>query len=827
MEFRKVNNEEELYKSLKDSDLSDFPLADKKEFVSKLRELYLALTISSSQATIYEKYDPKEKATYLYFFDNQGEKRRIDKSFIDENFAGNIQFLFEDLKEKIMTNYENASFITISMANAFSQDCYRDTKADKTLNDFMKWLVKYVNSPEKDHYDFGNNVNDLLMKLTLTDQYDESVQDHFTHAANIFMKFNILDPEVMLETHYFKQFSYEDILKLRDDGVLKNSQIIHAMGEDKYKGAILDVKSSLEFWEDQKNYDIHDFSKKETQNNIRKFQKQLSDLISIPEGLQSIIDLYLAGEIDEDLFSKVFDRIKLSKQSPEHIMGLLKSKMSSQIKVSSEDLLKLYGTKLSGHDCIELANLGKIEADKLIDIVKYKSVKESAPELVINPKELIDFYSPDMLLKMYEKHQITPEFAKKFIKLAEENLDVISQEFLYCQIASKTPNQSVLLDYYKQGLLPPQFLKGFVSSSTIDEMFLDENLSMKDILSLVKSGVIKMEETDKYFTSEEIVSNIVSGNLEEDFLKALDSKFVEAKLKGMYISGKCPTGLFLKAFLDHDVINLETLNKSFEEKEPDTDLLQFISKNSNKEKIKELFTNYHISLEDLYTLLHSEIIDKNTFDDIKSAIDKAEFYGTLAKTQKISVTTSEKPEKSNSSPMPIIPGFGAKSNIDFTLEQDALIETFDTPIFGRDSMPIIESHNTLTGNPTSLNNYIIVPIEKYDLVIFEKFAAGNVLFIMPYQQADYFLHGNLSMLDIDNPDLDDAANRSKKTLRQMESVQLCPHSKHFWKHVIDKASQLSDDARNDLKPKGRYSMLAKKHMEKISKKYDENLRDSR
>ena len=460
-------------------------------------------------------------------------------------------------------------------------------------------------------------------------------------------------------------------------------------------------------------------------------------------------------------------------------------------------------------------------------IAKYDSVNAVSPELAVSPDNLIDFYTPEVLSSMQQNGEMTTDFIHTFKKIVEENLDIVSQEVLYTSIASKTPDQSTVFDYYKSGLVPASSLKGFISNDTLDEMFLDEKLSIEDVLLFAKAGIIKVEDTDKYFTSEEIIGNIANGNLSEEFLQALDKNYVQAKLVELYLNSKCPTELFVKGFLDYDIVNLETLNQAFEQREPEIDLMQFITYNSNPDRIKELFTNYHISYEDLFTLLHNEIIDKKTFDEIKSAIDKAEFYNKLSKTKRIAVSTNEKP-KSNDIPIfPIIPGDTKQSNIDFDMERSALMETFDTPIFGIDSMPVIDSHNTVTGNPTSLNNYLVIPVQKYDLVIFEKFAPGNNFFIMPYQQADYFLHGNLSLLENYNEGIEDTANRSKKTLRQMESVQACPHSKHFWKHVIDKSVQLSEQAKADLKPRGRYSPLAKKYMESISKKYDENLKASR
>ena len=824
MDFIQKKNSEEIYRSLKGLDIANLSFINKKEFLEKLRSVYTAIIVSSTQSRIHEEYDPKDGITYLHFYTASNEKQKVNKEFINSVFFGEAQLVFDDIKNKLQNREEHSTFLAISMVNAFSQNCYRDTKVEKDLNSFMKWLAKYVESPQKDNNEVKQSLTDWLMMLALKDDYDTTIQDHYSHAINSFMKYNILNPELLLDTNYFDQYTDEQIMSLSQDGIIKSNQIIRAMGEEKYKNLLLNVQENLQFWETNKQYPLHYYEEKEIQTNIRKYQKQFSDLISVPGGIPSIIDVYLSGDLEEASFLKIFNRVQLEEQSHEHIMGLLKSKMSSKIKTSSESLLKLYGTKLSGSDCIELAKLGRIEPEKLIDIAKYESIKVSTPDLAVDSNELISFYTPELLLKMHEDGKINPNFSKKFINLVEGNLDVVSQEILYVDIVKNTTDQTVILDYFKNGLVPPQSLKGFVGIRSIDDMYLDEELTMKDILSLVQSGVIRIQDTDRYFTSEEIIEHIVDGKLSEDFLNALDKNFVESKLKDLYRVGKCPPDLFVKAFLDYDVISLDTVNQAFEEKEPEIDLLQLITAESNKEKIKALFTNYHISYEDLFTLLHNEIINKETFDEIKSAIDKADFYRQLAETKRISVSTSERNKKSS---MPVdlpISNNIIKSKIDFELEKQALMETYDTPIFGRDSMPIIDSFNTATGHPTTLNNYIVIPIEKYDLVMFEKFAPDNMLYIMPYQQADYFLHGKLELLELNGVGLD--FNKSKKTLREMESVQICSHSRHFWKNVIDKSVQLSEKAQADLKPKGKYSPLAKKHMKIITERYDENKNES-
>ena len=143
-------------------------------------------------------------------------------------------------------------------------------------------------------FSFRKSLRATLLTLSLTDNYDQRVVDHFSHAANVFMKYKLLDSQIMLEQDYFANCSYEELLKLHEEGILSSNQLLEAFGEEKFKDAILDVQGGLTFWQDQKNYTLVDFSKKEIQANIRKYEKQLIELVSIPNSSPLVIDMYLS-----------------------------------------------------------------------------------------------------------------------------------------------------------------------------------------------------------------------------------------------------------------------------------------------------------------------------------------------------------------------------------------------------------------------------------------------------------------------------------------------------------------------------------------------------
>ena len=370
-------------------------------------------------------------------------------------------------------------------------------------------------------------------------------------------------------------------------------------------------------------------------------------------------------------------------------------------------------------------------------------------------------------------------------------------------------------------------MKGFVSHPFIEDMYVNEELTDDDLLAFVKSNVITKKASTTFLSDDEIIAKVMSGEFDPQYLKLLDPTTTAEKLDELFYEDKCPIDIFMKSYLEYDIISTKRLNELFEIKKPEEDLSQFITLESDKQKIKDLFTNYHISYEDLSVLLHDEIITPVEFDDIKQAINKADFYKRLRETDKVSLQSDDKNAPSTGSRGPN-PGKDKTAKTDFNIEKKAFEDIFDTPRFDRDNIPYIESYNIATGRPTTLNNYLIIPIEKYGLVAFEKFESENALYVMPYQQADYFLHGHMDLL---NPSdfrnqvhslFHDPKFRSKKTLHEMDSVKIINHTKHFWKNAIDAMTELSEEARQDIKPNGKYIPTVKNYIDDMRERYNYN-----
>ena len=602
-------------------------------------------------------------------------------------------------------------------------------------------------------------------------------------------------------------------------GIIDKSEIFGLIGSDNYQEEVLMAKLNLQT---AKNKHHKDFKEKAFFNKV----------LTLPNAFQTLCQMHQNNYIDNN-------DLKASKPNAKHILALpedtlvyiLNTGIFSDIKISSYDLVKQYGKNLSGDKCILLAKQGFINPEDLINTINMESVSKTSPELAIDPIALINFYEPEVLLDMYKKDKSEGKYGKRLSKnfintfnqkllsrLPEEEQNSLIEELIRkTQELEKDNSTEILFDFYKLGLLPNSSLNLFLDEDEIDNLYINEKVDDKDLLNFYKAGLLSQTSIYDFFSTSDIIENVANGTFEEKDLLAIPETKRVSELSKAYLSGKLQTGNILHMFLEHNVFSIEELNKLFEEKKPEEDLSTFVTKDSNPEKIKELFLNYHISYEDLTTLRNNGLLSNEDFENFSNAIDKNKFYEDLKHSNLILHSLS-----GNVQTLPTgryysgEPKTSSKIKTDFDLEKEALQMLLDTPDFNKekDSIPIITSLDE-NGKPTSLDGYACIPIYKYGLVIFEKFARSNSLFIMPYQQADYFLHGNMNFLDSSF----DINSKNKKTLSQMSSVIVRQHTKHFLKNVLDATIKLNPEAKKDLKPNGKYSQDAMYYINEMENFY--------
>ncbi len=758
------------------------------------------------------------KGKYYIFENGQGNEVSIEKKAILPVATLKAARLMEEFIKNLENHGHDQSNDFLGFIAIFSKKPFESTSIATSLNSLISKYKDFIAKEEKTSVASLTKLRlEAALEVEITGSETRRLtSDELKKVGKILLKNNILSYEDLQTAKYFDLLTVREIYDLQKEKPLGHISFLDLAGASRYMIEVAQVKGRIENSENPKTPEI------------RKEEKYLQHLLRMPGSAPLVTDLFIDQIISEKDFAEAVPKGKILSLEPDQIVALLLTDYGKSLNFDSNSLLELYGTSLDGYQFLQLAYGKAIKPEDLIKLLQYKSVNMVNPDAAIKPHDLLDFYTPEVLLDMYKRNALSPEFAKTFkelsddIRFSSEQIEFTQNLLNYVKDNDEKYEDS-LWNFKSLGIIETSDLSGYISLDKIEELIMEDKISRADILEFVKSGVIPQGSLKEYLTVDEIFESINDGTLESKHLLALPQEELAEQLQERYIEGTLSPSVIMDMYLKYDGISLDTLVDSFEMEKPKEDLTVFIEPGTDIQKIRKLFTHYIISYEDLCSMHDTGIIaDDKDFEELKNSIDKAKFYEELRKTKIIYISSESESDEKTKSSKPSIPQSKKRAKTDFDLEKLALEDLFETPRFGTDPMPLINSYNTETNRPTSLNNYMVIPVEKYDLVIFEKFAAENTLFIMPYQQADYFLHGNMDLLETTPNSLTNPNNKNKKTLYNMQSVKAIPHTKHFFKHVIDAACKLSDTAREELKPRGRYSQDAKMYIESMQEAYIEN-----
>lgn len=746
----------------------------------------------------------------LWFTDSRGEDY-----FITEKFINNVILKMQNLIfDKIMENFDEDMLSIIEftdMAELFYSKYFEGTKIRNNTINWISKLKEHVGTSQLREV-YKESIKDITQAYI---RYCENkrIYTNKAYIIQLYAECGLIDFEYLIKSKFYDLFEINDLLNIYSRNNMEGVRIT-------------DIISIRRYFSKISNAQINLTKLKDTDRKKYRVQKaQLHRLINIPDFFEYNVFLYINGDFidDNDVKNLFTNKTRILGIDRHLFVDFLNTEAGQKLNFSSKELVDLYGKKLSGNQCIILAEKGMIKPEDLILIKTRKSVEFVDENMAVETDNLVDFYTAEVLLGLYNEKILTTNFVNIFNKLLdeipEEKRDTLMQEIILETTELSKNSDNVLLDYYKLKLIPIEKLKNIFSKDTIENFIIEEKLNSNEIIEFAKSGLIPVNDIYEYLTIDELVDGVILGKVEEDALIFVPQDKLEQTLSGRYIDDNLETKLVMGMYLRHDKVSIDFINDIFEIKKPEENLTLYINQDSEKEKIRDLFSNYHISYEDLLVLRDSGILSVNEFEEYEKSINKTKFYEELEKMKSVRVSSTTDEERKREVTTISRSTKEKIEKTDFDLEKEAFQVLFDVPDFvqDRDKMPIIESINTDTGVPTSLDGYIIIPVEKYNLVIFEKFKSQNSLFIMPYQQADYFLHGNLDQLDDS-----DNNGKNKETLSKMKSVMCKRHSKNFFKNVIDSATQLSEEANQELKPNGRYTEDAKAYIKYMQESYVEN-----
>jgi len=474
--------------------------------------------------------------------------------------------------------------------------------------------------------------------------------------------------------------------------------------------------------------------------------------------------------------------------------------------ITDTDILNEYGKRLGGQDIIHLLQIGHVPIERMIELSINKSLEITDPEKVIPKEAFLELYNAEALLDMKNRNKINDKFIKLFNENIIEGLDDGAVKEYYSNFVddleyisgSNIEFKNNIFDFYNLNFLNGEHVANIIDEKYLNNIELDEEI----LIRLFNDKIISTDFIKNYLSVERILE-LVDNDLSIEALKILS----EEELTDALLNGEISFESIMKVYLETDKISIEDLKILIELVEVEDDLALYINENSRIERIEELFSNYLIDFEGLNNLRKLGIIDEESYNKLKDVISANEFYNKLEDTRVIRLRAQTEDMEVAHTGSRIKRASKKQSNIDFDLEEDMLKTLLD--ISNIDDVPIIESIDD-NGNYTSLNGYKAIPIRKHGLVILEKFEAENSMFVMPYQQAAYFLNETNSQ------------SKRKRVIKEMDQVKVIVHSANFAKNAMDAVCELSDSAREDLKPKRRYIKEAAEYIETMKEEYYKN-----
>ena len=702
--------------------------------------------------------------------------------------------------------------------------------------------------------------NSLKEKVKSDEGYYENIREYCLKEIEIFpiskrkkyidrfIELGVLNEKDKVDLEYYADFPISKIKELLNNGTISRDELVTIVAQIYY------------FDRNPDELDQKENKKKSKHSN------RVVNAMNLLEPIE-ILDMYLHGGLTDEEFNKT--KIKKEEILSTCKVGILcyllqkNDNVPERLKITSKDLINLYGKTIGGdidltsekseddEDAVwregntfggstmdQLIRCNFIEPEDVIDIYEINKAlvhTDFDKDELYDNYEVIAYYTPRVLLNMALKEKLTQDFVQKYREMLdfENNKEVFRKKSLMLvdgirDIVEKKANedsekdnseediQRFILYFFNIGLCDLQTTKENVSTEFIQYAFMNDELSIEDIFSLYKKGLIGDELIAEFYSDEELLDLYESGKINRDCLKALRKKDL---LVDYFSDGKGQIEDFIDLYLKSDIISINDLNDVCELGDVDSSKISnLIDENVPYEKIKELFSNLLIDYSTIQVLHSQQIITDDQFEEIKNALSTREFFKEIKKGKKFKVVTLREGNSVHHEKRPKI--LSEKEEEDFSDEMELISKILGKDVeeeVENDQIALIESYN-LNDRPTSLNNYRIFGNESLDgIVILEKAKKGNAVFVMSALQLMYFLKGKENSTgEIEIKD----RMRDKAYLKTIVGVECIEHTKHFARNLIEAASRVSPKVDQQLKKSnGKYKTDVEKMIDDMREKY--------
>ena len=512
---------------------------------------------------------------------------------------------------------------------------------------------------------------------------------------------------------------------------------------------------------------------------IRKLR--LADLANLsPEVLEqllSIKDLPKNSFIDINKSGKFISRTLMMNVSREALLHILESKnIEYGNPLTSEDYIELYG-KLSFNDIINLNEMSYIQSKDIIKLIKFTNLDED------NIKNgLMKFYDLDRIEELIKEGKINKKFLEDYTRFVNEILSEEERQQYKAKLAEeislKDNKEEIAVLLVQTGIEFGEIKDLYISSEKIEDLFLEEKISEKDIIRLYIQGIVGLDIIESVFSTEDIVEKYKAGELDIFALGIIkDIKLIESE----FLCGNISIQDVINLYAMEKGINLEELKTIIgEEKIYEIGLGELLPNTISAEKIEELFKNYYISHNELSDLVFRKLITAEEAERIAKELASHEEYESLFSGNGIAVLTRDTEEGENYGRMPL----GSGHSRDNRLKNDPDLRVSLLEELGFDKRTI-----KLVGQTNSLNGYTVYLSEELGVMVFmnaEK--PGNATYIMSLQQGMYFLQKTKRGYEVES-------DATKKELRKTEHVKVRNASKGWGENILHSISQINPEFR--------------------------------
>ena len=518
---------------------------------------------------------------------------------------------------------------------------------------------------------------------------------------------------------------------------------------------------------------------------------QLVDLLPADQILDVFINNVL--ELEEFVRTKVTkkDILMLPENLLLEFLADRNEFLPPKLKITSMDLINEYGKIFTGDILHKFALRGYIEPQDFIEVYEInKALKMVSDEKdILQDEELRSFYTPLRLLEMKENQVITPKFLQSYLELQDfenqperfhKSSQMLLEEMQKQEGKEVRELQDEILYFLNIGLCDVETVRKIISPKDIETRWMNDELTMEEILQYYQIGLLSDEDISKYYIDEELMALYEDGKISGNCLIAVQDV---SSLQQAFCDGKISDGDFAKLYLKGK-LTITDLLETLQLAEKEIDKSYFMVETISFQQIKELFIHFLIDYAAVLDFYHQGILDSQQLEEIKRAISTKKFFQELASGKIFEVVTyregedgEKKPEKTKE---------GAKK--DFSQEMELISRILGVPDVERENFSLIESYNAQK-RPTSLHHYRIFGSEELDgIVILQKSRRENAVFVMSALQMVYFLRGEE---DSEGKIIVKDRMQDKAHLKEITGVEVIEHSKHFARNLVEAAARIS------------------------------------